>query len=198
VGEAQHGERVVIDEQGPFELPVRLFVATGRHRVGLRAEQRAEASVDVDVDAGTARRLATAEIDETAVSNAGSAPPTAKALLDGARQRLAAGDPRGARGLYRELRRAYPGSSEAATVLVTLGKLELELGSADRALSAFDAYVEHGGALVPEALSGRIRALRALGKPAEERRAIEQYLTRYPAGFEAPALKQRLATLTSG
>lgn len=198
VAEARRGERAVIDEHGPFELPVRLFVATGRHRVALRAEQRPETAVDVDVEAGTARRIGAAEIDETATTaTATSAPPPAKALLDRARERLKAGDPRGARALYREIRRAHPGSSEATTVLVTLGKLELELGAADRALAAFDAYVEHGGALVPEALSGRIRALRALGRRAEERRAIEQYLARYPTGLEAPALKKRLATLTS-
>jgi hypothetical protein len=199
IAEARSGERAVIDEHGPFELPLRLFVATGRHRVGLRAEQRPEAAVDVDVDAGAARRVSAAEIDGAAASTVSSAPlPDAKTLLDRARQRLSAGDPRAARDLYREIRRAYPGSSEATTVLVTLGTLELELGGAVRALAAFDAYVEHGGALVPEALSGRIRALRSLGRRAEERRAIEQYLSRYPTGLEAPALKQRLATLTSG
>jgi hypothetical protein len=197
IAEARRGERAMIDEHGPFDLPVRLFVATGRHRVALRAEQRTETAVNVDVEAGSARRIVAADIDETETSPTGSSPPTAKALLDRARERLAAGDQRGARALYREIRRAHPGSSEATTVLVTLGRLELELGSADRALAAFDAYAEHGGALMPEALSGRIRALRALGRRAEERSSIEQYLARYPTGLEAPALKKRLATLTS-
>jgi TolA-binding protein len=191
------GERAVIDQHGPFELPLRLLLATGRHRVGLRAEQKAEASVEVDVEAGATRTLAEAEVASATASRA-EASPTAKALLDRARQRLAAGDPRAARNLYRELRRAYPGSSEAATVLVTLGKLELELGAPERALAAFDAYTDHGGALVPEAMSGRIRALRALGRHGDERRAIEQYLARYPTGFEASALRKRLSTLTSG
>jgi hypothetical protein len=196
IGEGEHRQRVVVDEHGPFELPLRLFVATGRHRVGLRAEQKAEVGLEVEVEAGAARMLSAADVAGQTASPA-DAVPSAQALLDRARQRLAAGDPRGARNLYRELRRAYPRSSEAATVLVTLGKLELELGAPDRALSAFDAYTEHGGALVPEALSGRIRALRALGRPADERRTIEQYLARYPTGFEASALRKRLVTLTS-
>jgi hypothetical protein len=76
--------------------------------------------------------------------------------------------------------------------LVTVGKMELGQNSPARALAAFDAYLRRGGALRPEALGGRIRALRALGRSEEERRAIEQYLASFPNGFEAAALRKRL------
>jgi len=195
IGQATEGDRVLIDEHGPFELPLSLFVSTGRHRVALRgAERDGELGANVDVEAGAARRLSVAELGGPRASAA----LTAKDLLVQARKKLSAGDPRGALTLYRELRRAHPRSSEATTVLVTLGKLELDLGAPERALPAFDTYLERGGPLVPEALSGRVRALRALGRADEERRAIEQYLARFPTGFEAPSLKKRLATLSSG
>ena len=80
-------------------------------------------------------------------------------------------------------------------MLVTIGKLELDLKQPARALRSFDAYLAAPGPLAPEALGGKIRALRALGKTSEERRAIETYLARYPDGFESPLLRQRLEVL---
>ncbi len=81
-------------------------------------------------------------------------------------------------------------------MLVTVGKLELRQNAPARALNAFNAYLKRGGPLQPEALAGKIRALRALGNSAEERRSIERYLASYPDGFEAVALKKRLAVLS--
>jgi hypothetical protein len=69
------------------------------------------------------------------------------------------------------------------------------LGSPKRALTAFEAYLAAGGPLEPEALHGKVRALRALGRKGDERATIRNYLERYPEGFQAPALKKRLADL---
>jgi hypothetical protein len=98
--------------------------------------------------------------------------------------------------LYEQLRATYPAGAEARTVLVTMGKLELDLGRSDRALRRFDAYLRDGGTLVPEALAGKARALRALGRDREERRAIQQYLAAHPEGFEAPLFAKRLRELS--
>jgi hypothetical protein len=49
--------------------------------------------------------------------------------------------------------------------------------------------------LAPEALSGRIRALRALRQRPAEREAIQQYLARYPKGLERPLFEKRLKEL---
>jgi len=97
--------------------------------------------------------------------------------------------------LYEQLRATYPASAEARTVLVTMGKLELDLGRPGRALSRFEAYLRDGGTLVPEALAGRARALRALGRSEQERRAIQQYLAAHPNGFDAPLFGKRLREL---
>jgi hypothetical protein len=187
------GSKVWLDERGPFALPLRTFVATGAHRITVRAPGGPELTLTPEVEAGKTKQLGSSELRRQAERGA----PSATTLLDEARQRLGRGDARGARAVYERLRATYPSSPEAKTVLVTLGKLELELGAPLRALAAFDAYAKQGGPLVPEALAGRIRALRALGRQAEERRAILDYLERYPRGLEAPALEKRLSTLTA-
>jgi hypothetical protein len=76
-----------------------------------------------------------------------------------------------------------------------MGKLELNLGRQERALRHFDTYLRRSGALAPEALAGKIRALRALGRQTEELVAVRQYLARYPRGLEAPLLEKRLREL---
>jgi hypothetical protein len=97
--------------------------------------------------------------------------------------------------LYERLRAAHPTSPEARTVLVTIGKLELDLKKPAQALESFNTYLRAPGPLEPEALAGKIRALRALGRNADELRAIEAYLSRHPDGFESPLLRQRLEVL---
>jgi len=181
--------RVLLDDQGPFELPLRAFVSAGRHRVTLRSPAGPDRILEADVEAGGLRAIAPPEPGRDVTG------PGARALLEPARERLAHGDSRGARALYERLLAAHPESPEARTILVSLGMLELESGSAARALATFDAYAKVGGPLLPEALSGRIKALRALGRHADEARAVEAFLARYPKSFEAPALTRRLESL---
>jgi hypothetical protein len=76
-----------------------------------------------------------------------------------------------------------------------MGELQLELGQSERALSSFESYLRGSGRLAPEALGGKVSALRALGRTREERAAIEQYLARFPRGFLAPKFEQRLQSL---
>jgi tetratricopeptide (TPR) repeat protein len=121
--------------------------------------------------------------------------PTPAALLEAARSEVGHGNRRAALGLYERLRSFYPTSPEAHTVLPTIGRLYLDLGDANRALRNFDAYLSNPGALAPEALSGKIRALRGLGQHSAEREAIQRYLARYPRGLEAPRFEKRLAEL---
>lgn len=116
------------------------------------------------------------------------------ALFAAARKQAGLGNARAARALYRELLTRYPGNG-TASVQVVLGNLEMELAAPERALAAFEAYLRSGGPLEPEALHGKVRALRALGRAAEERATIRNYLARYPNGFQAPTLKKRLQEL---
>ncbi|MDF3064972.1 MAG: hypothetical protein K0R38_573 [Polyangiaceae bacterium] len=185
-----------IDDEEPLPLPLQIFASAGTHRVVWRHPGGAESAAWTEIVAGETRRLA-APLGGTAAAVSGMPreKPSATSLLEQARRELARSRPRQALMLYEQLRTTYPASAEARTVLVTMGKLELDLGQAQRALGRFEGYLRDGGTLVPEALAGKARALRALGRGAEERRAIQQYLAAHPGAFDAPLFTKRLREL---
>jgi hypothetical protein len=190
------GLELVVDRAAPLTLPFRAFVPAGRRLLALRAPSGDELSTTVDVVAGETLVLDPRELlARPAPVEEAAAAPSAAALLARARTELAAGNARAALRSYETLRARHPGSPEARTVLVTIGKLSLDLKQPARALESFETYLAAPGPLGPEALAGKIRALRALGRSADERRAIETYLGRHPDGFEAPVLTQRLSAL---
>jgi hypothetical protein len=185
-----------VDDEGPLPLPLQTFVSTGRHAVTWRDAAGAEATSWVDIPAGETRRLVPPAANSPRATASGPIEkPSATALLEQARRELAHGRARQALSLYEQLRSTYPASAEARTVLVTMGKLELDLGRPGRALDRFEGYLRGGGPLAPEALAGKSRALRALGRTREERRAIQQYLAAHPDGFETPLFTKRLGEL---
>jgi hypothetical protein len=123
--------------------------------------------------------------------------PTANEMLAQARKLLRAERFDLAALAYQALRQSHPESPEARTVLVSLAELQLDrLGQPQVALGNLEQYLGGGsGALVEEARRVRIRALRALGAEAQERAAIEEFLTVHPRSFQAAALRGRLAEL---
>jgi hypothetical protein len=183
-----------VDDEGALPLPLQAFVGAGMHRVGWRDSAGFESTSWIEIAAGETRRVAPPEQAKVGASEL-AVKPSAATLLERARRELGAARPRQALALYDQLRSTYPTSVEARTVLVTMGKLELELGHAQRALGHFEAYLRNEGTLRPEALAGRARALRVLGRAPEERRAIQQYLAAHPNGFEAPSFAKRLREL---
>ncbi|MBW2278445.1 MAG: tetratricopeptide repeat protein, partial [Deltaproteobacteria bacterium] len=96
---------------------------------------------------------------------------------------------------YQELLSQYPGSAQARNSLVSLGDIQLDhMGRPGRALKSFDSYLARTrkGTLAQEAAFGRARALRALGRTAEEIRALQTFLAAFPAAIQAPRSRQRL------
>lgn len=185
-----------IDDEGPLPLPLQTFVSAGRHGVVWRDATGAETTSWIDIPAGETRRLVPPTANNPrATASEPTEKPSATALLELARRELARGKARQALSLYEQLRSTHPASAEARTVLVTMGKLELDLGHPGRALDRFEGYLRGGGPLAPEALAGKARALRALGRTGEERRAIQQYLGAHPDGFETPLFTKRLREL---
>jgi tetratricopeptide (TPR) repeat protein len=130
-------------------------------------------------------------------SSAASTPAaTPEALLEQALALRAQGQFRRAAEVYRRVHAASPASAAGGTALVSLGELSLSsLRDPRGALAAFDSYLSRGGALSQEAAYGRVRALRALGRTAEERSATERFLAQYPGAPQSRILRERLATL---
>jgi hypothetical protein len=121
-----------------------------------------------------------------------------KTLLSRAQARRAAQDWAGAVRAYGALIRRYPTRPESATARVSLGFIQLEhLGQPGRALRSFDRYLRRGGRgpVAREAAWGRIRALRALGRRAEERRALRRYLKQYAGSVHSRHIRRRLREL---
>ena len=196
VSSGEPGLELAVDGQAPLALPLRVFVPAGRRSVLLRTRGGKEVTSEVDVTAGGTFVLDPNELLVNRGAPEAPAPSSTPAsLLARARQELAAGNAGAALSLYERLRSSYPASPEARTVLVTIGNLELDLKRPGRALTSFERYLATPGSLSPEALAGKIRALRALGRTSDEQQAIETYLSRYPDGFEARSLRRRLEVL---
>lgn len=124
------------------------------------------------------------------------APPRAETMLQRARELRASGRFRESADAYRALQAAHPRSAEARTALVSLGELQMaQLGDPAGALRSFESYLAGGGPLSQEAAYGKIRALRALGRAGDERRAIASFLGAYPASAQERWLRARLGEL---
>ena len=195
VARAEGFVSAAVDDEAALPLPLSAFVPAGRRRITLGTASGADVTESVEIVAGERREIVPALPASSPAPSAKVEAPDPDALLAAARRELARGDARAALALYQRFRAISPGSAEAATVRVTMGKLELDLGRPARALGHFDAYLAGGGPLAPEALAGKIRALQRLGRTAEERRAIDRYLRAYPNGFEAPVLQRRRRAL---
>ncbi|HEY3500908.1 MAG TPA: zf-HC2 domain-containing protein [Polyangiaceae bacterium] len=107
------------------------------------------------------------------------------------------GDAQRAIQLYRELAREFPASAEAAASELRLGGLLLERGKAGSALEQFERHLKRSGALVPEALYGRGRALAALDEAARERQTWTRMLRDFPQSPYAAHARRRLEALDS-
>jgi TolA-binding protein len=96
--------------------------------------------------------------------------------------------------LYDQLQRRFPKSEEARISRVSLGRLLLERGLWADALPQLDEYLASmpNGTLAPEALFGRARALEALGRQDEARRAWSRLLTTFPDSVYAARARQQL------
>jgi hypothetical protein len=99
-----------------------------------------------------------------------------------------------AAALYRAVYAGGPRTPEGRAALVSLGDLLLsDLGDPNGALAAFDEYLSRrGGDLTRRAAYGRIRALRALGRDADERAAAHVFLARYRSGPDADVVRSAL------
>ncbi|XXX75575.1 tetratricopeptide repeat protein [Sorangium sp. So ce134] len=119
-----------------------------------------------------------------------------EALLLRAQARLGEGKTAEASAAYRALLAQHPSSPEARAALVSLGQIALHQGKPAEALGHFERYLAGpGGPLAAEARVGRVQSLRRLGRAADERAAIADFLSRHGESVHAPRLRARLSEL---
>jgi TolA-binding protein len=120
-----------------------------------------------------------------------------RTLFQKANEARRLGDGTRALSLYRKLIVRFPASPEAALSQVRLGGMLLDQGDSRTALGHFDRYlaVQPGGALSPEALYGRGRALSSLGRSSEEARAWTKLISDFPKSPYAAHARKRLDAL---
>jgi len=123
--------------------------------------------------------------------------PRAAELFAQANARRREGEPRRARGLYRQLQQLHPRSPEALVSHVSLGRVHLELAEARDALGQFERYLAKlpRGPLAEEALFGKASALQRLGDAAAERRTWQALLSVYPSSVYADRARHRLGRI---
>jgi TolA-binding protein len=122
---------------------------------------------------------------------------TPKSLFAEANRLRAAGRVAQAIRGYRLLQEQFPRSLEAILSRVSLGNLLMGRNEASPALEQFNGYLaaNPAGMLGEEALFGKARALRALGRSTEEREACARLLSAYPHSVYEPFARARLAEL---
>jgi TolA-binding protein len=125
-----------------------------------------------------------------------AAPSSPAELLSAAGRARRAGQPAQAENLLQALRTRYPNSPEAIASEITLGELQLERGDAGAALARFDGYLRRspGGALAPEALWGRAKALTQLGRSTDARASLSELLEHYPNSPYASSARAKLGS----
>jgi TolA-binding protein len=118
-------------------------------------------------------------------------PDAAAWLFRAASRARADGHYQEAAALYGVLQRDYAGSETEVVARVALGRLWLShLDDARSALQAFDSYLSARphGSLAEEARSGRVIALRKLGRDTEANAALQDLLQHHPASLYAKTL----------
>jgi TolA-binding protein len=144
-----------------------------------------------------AKKLVAARHARENVAVSVAPPETAPSLFAEAARARHDGDLRRALTLYGTLRSVFPSSDQARVASISTGDLLLRLDEPARALAAFDAYLSdpQAGSLREEALFGRARCLRRLGKDAAEEETWARLVRDFPGSAYAPAAHQRLSEL---
>jgi tetratricopeptide (TPR) repeat protein len=168
------------------------------------AESRTSTNIEAEEPATTA------SAEGTAIAELPDAPVTPRAIVPAAKtvdqtaDLLREANRLRARGQWAEAAATYrkvidlgPDSAEAYPADVALGNLELQQNRPLPALARYEhALAKHpGGALSEEARWGKARALRAAGRTAEERAALEDFRKRHPDSPLVSVAMQRLAEI---
>jgi ribosomal protein L34E len=123
------------------------------------------------------------------------AQPSAAALFAQALALRAEGKVGAAIATHLRLQRLYPTARETRLSFALAGRLLLERGSSEQALTQFNQYLAQPGDVAEEALVGRATALGHLRRSAAEAEAWREVIERHPGSIYANHARRRLAAL---
>jgi hypothetical protein len=122
--------------------------------------------------------------------------PDAGGLFAQANRARIGGDRPEAVKLYGALMQQFPQSAESHLAQATVGRLLLDSGDPQGALTQLDGYLASGDAtLKEEVLAARATALSRLNRPRDEAAAWHALLESYPDSVHAVRAQQRLSEL---
>jgi len=179
----------------PFAWPAaRQPAAASSERAAQHARKPSAQRDPTPPAAGPSGEPAAAEAPAVIDRPAAESAPRAADLFAQANARRREGEPKRARGLYRQLQQLHPRSPEVEVSHVSLGRVHLELGEARDALEQFERYLARRprGPLAEEALFGQASALERLGRTAAERRTWQTLLAAHPSSVYADRARHRL------
>jgi len=216
------GRQLSIDSVGLGSAPVKLMVSMGAHSVtrldGRGRPQRSTAEVVSGRESVVSDRTKTvARADEPQPADPGpraspsisitpvpvdpplqTATESAEQLLQQAQKARTQRDWPGAARAYSAIIEHHEMSAAAEVARLSLGQLKVDqLGEPNQGHALCATYIERNpsGALVAEAELCQIRAFASLGEHANELRAIDSFLSRWPTDFNAARLARRKAVL---
>ncbi|MCP3100581.1 tetratricopeptide repeat protein [Myxococcus sp. K15C18031901] len=162
--------------------------------IGARREGASRPSAEVSVARGAGSR-GPVEAQVAPVAT----PAQVEDLMRLANTHRAAGEWKQAEAVYQRVIRAQPRAMSAYVARVASGSLRLEhLRDARGALRQFETALRTwpGGVLEQEARQGITEAHRVLGNAAEERQALEEFLSHHPDSPHAVAARARLREIS--
>jgi hypothetical protein len=214
------GAKVTVDGSPVGSTPVVVALRPGNRDVSLRVEGEPVVRELMDIEAGTRlERVFDLSYGDTATNAKSGNPlpspaerlvpssrrksqiprPTAEQLLFEAQSLRGAQQFQSAARVYQRILEEYPSNEITTSALVSLGTIELEkLGRPTSALGRFNLYLnrtDRSGALTPEALHGKARALRNLNRTEEEREVLETLVSSFGRSLYSQAAKARLKQL---
>jgi TolA-binding protein len=124
-------------------------------------------------------------------SRPATGPPSAQELFEKGNIARQAGDAAGAASAYADLLRHHPSDARAGLAAFELGRLKMDqLGDTRGAIVNLQRAASASGAFREDALARLVRAHDTMGDTARCARAKDSYLTSYPSGVHAGAVRK--------
>jgi transmembrane sensor len=199
VAGAPSGKRVTVSvQEGVIEAESggeKTRVRAGETWSTFQAEPKAEAVLPPAPEPAASATAPSEVVEQPApvvvTSRPAAGPPSAQELFEKGNVARQSGDAAGAASAYADLLRHHPGDARAGLAAFELGRLKMDqLGDMRGALVNLQRAASASGAFREDALARLVRAHDTMGDTARCEQAKNSYLTSYPSGVHAGAVRK--------